>query len=147
MFYTKQDNSLIRDWREAYVGAALSPNSVLYINPPFSMASEFTQKAADSKVPVLGCVKYAPDTTWFQEQVEDRAAFVYVPDGRINFVDDNGELLHRIKDGKKVYGGANFPVCFPLWTPYNQAGKAKFIRFARDKENYQTPEEKTLEKQ
>lgn len=146
-FFTKEDDALLHSWANAYFENQLFANNVLYINPPFSMAREFTEKAVKSNVPVLGCVKYAPDTAWFQDNVEDGANYIYVPDGRINFVDENGELLHRIKDGKKIYGGANFPVCFPLWLPYNNGGEAQRVRFKRDKQKYQTPEESKLERQ
>ena len=120
-------------------------NCALWMNPPFSLASEFTTKAANqasSGCLIIGCVKHAPDADWFQE-MEKRATFIYVPDGRIQFLRANGEPFERpefkdgIPTGKNLKSGANFPLCFPLWTPFNNGGEAKYIRFKRDKEGFE----------
>lgn len=123
-YFTKEDDALSRPW------SILKGNSALWMNPPFSLASEFTTKAADEAqrgCVIIACVKHAPDATWFQE-MEKRATFIYVPDGRVNF---------RKPDGAAFKHGANFPLCFPIWTPFNSGNIAEQIRFKRDKAGYE----------
>ena len=84
----------------------------------------------------IGCVKHAPDADWFQE-MEKRATVIYVPDGRVQFLKaDGSEFTRTDKNGKTVKSGANFPLCFPLWTPFNHGNEAKQVRFKRDKKGY-----------
>jgi len=130
-YWGKDDDSLsIKCWLEwrGYHEPFLL-NSAFWMNPPFSMAKEFTDKAAEQAklgVVTLGCVKHAPDANWFQE-MEKQATVIYVPDGRIGFVK---------ADGSAFKNGANFPICFPLWTPFNHGGQAKYVRFKREKAKY-----------
>lgn len=144
-YWSKEDDSLSLPWHDAYVDSAGMPkysdqNCALWMNPPFSLAKQFTTKAAneaESGVITIGCVKHAPDADWFIE-MEKRATFIYVPDGRIQFLKSNGEPFTRTdkKTGKQVKSGANFPLCFPLWTPFNNGGSAKQVRFIREKDKY-----------
>ena len=46
-------------------------------------------------------------------------------------------MIGGIPTGKNVKSSANFPLCFPLWTPFNNGGEAKQIRFKRDKEGFE----------
>lgn len=144
-YWTKEDDALSIPWHDAYTNTAGMPkhsdqNCALWMNPPFSMASQFTTKAADeanSGAVILGCCVHAPDRAWFQE-MEKRATFIYVPDKRIQFLKHDGTPFTR-KDphtGKTVRSGANFPLCFPLWTPFNNGGEAKQVRFITEKEKY-----------
>lgn len=133
-YFTKEDDALTRSWKGS------NSKGCNWMNPPFSLASEFTTKAAHEAmkgVVTIGCVKHAPDATWFQE-MEKRATFIYIPDGRIQFLKSDGTPFMRIdkKTGKQVKSGANFPLCFPLWTPFNNGGEAKQIRFKRDQKRY-----------
>lgn len=96
-------------------------NWAAWMNPPFSQAQEFTQKAsfeASKGMVVIGCVKDAPDTTWYQEHVESNATVIYKPTSRIQFVKPDGTPFMRLdkKQKKWVKSGTNFPVCFPVWT-------------------------------
>ena len=144
-FFTKDHDALAQDWHECYIDGAGMPkyssqNCALWMNPPFSKAKDFTTKAADEAlngVVTLGCCVHAPDRTWFQE-MEKRATFIYVPDKRIQFLKHDGTPFTRIDPHtkKEVRSGANFPLCFPLWTPFNNGGEAKQIRFKTDKEKY-----------
>ncbi len=140
-YWTKDDDALKLNWLEKYydLNANYEMVNSFWMNPPFSKAKEFTTKAADealSGVVTLGCCVHAPDRSWFQE-MEKRATFVYVPNHRIQFLKHDGKPFTRIdKHGKEVKSGANFPICFPLWTPFNNGGEAKFIRFECDKEKY-----------
>ena len=144
-YWDKSDNALTQSWDVKYSAEATSALHAFWQNPPFSLAAEFTTKAADEAlngVVTIGCVKHAPDADWFIE-MEKRATFIYVPDGRIQFLKANGEPFERpemkggIPTGKNLKSGANFPLCFPLWTPFNNGGEAKQIRFKRDKEGYE----------
>lgn len=141
-WWTKEDDALKKSWDRKYydMNAHFEVVNAFWMNPPFSLASEFTTKAADEAqqgVITLGCVKHAPDTAWFQK-MEKRATFIYVPNQRIQFLTHDGKPFTRIdkNTGKRVSSGANFPLCFPLWTPFNNGGKAKQIRFVCDKERY-----------
>lgn len=148
-FWSKEDNALSYSWRDAYLDSDGTPkyseqNLALWMNPPFSFAEEFTSRAAEEAKAgslVIGCVKHAPDADWFIE-MEKRATFIYVPDGRIQFLKADGtpferpEIKQGIPTGRNVKSGANFPICFPLWTPFNNGGEAKQIRFKRDIEKY-----------
>lgn len=139
-YWDKEDDALSCDWINAYGTDLFTTNQALWMNPPFSLAKEFTTKAADEAlkgVVTIGCVKHAPDATWFQE-MEKRATFIYIPDGRIQFLKADGTQFMRKdkKTGKQVKSGANFPLCFPLWTPFNNGGEAKQIRFKRDIKRY-----------
>ena len=145
-YYTIENDALKQCWSRKYIYRQRNSyhergsNAAYFMNPPFSMAKEFTTKAADEAlngVVTLGCVKHAPDATWFQE-MEKRATFIYVPDKRIQFLKHDGTPFTRIdtKTGKTVKSGANFPLCFPLWTPFNNGGEAKQVRFKTEKERY-----------
>lgn len=137
-YWTKEDDALIMNWLHQI--PTNSAKDAFWMNPPFSKAKDFTTKAADEAlkgVVTLGCCVHAPDRTWFQE-MEKRATFIYVPDKRIQFLKHDGTPFTRKdpKNGKEVRSGANFPLCFPLWTPFNNGGQAKQIRFKTDKEKY-----------
>ena len=148
-YWSKEDDALSLDWAAEFslnscAPQLLAPNDALWQNPPFSLAAEFTTKAADEAlkgVVTIGCVKHAPDSDWFIK-MEKRATFIYVPDGRIQFLKANGEPFVRqemkqgIPTGRNIPSGANFPVCFPLWTPFTNNGRAEFVRFKRDMEKY-----------
>ncbi len=140
-WWTKDHDALKQWWYVQLASPHFTPlNKACWMNPPFSLAKEFTTKAADEALKgcvTIGCVKHAPDTDWFQE-MEKRATFIYVPDGRIQFLKADGTPFTRIdkKTGKVVKSGANFPLCFPLWTPFNNGGEAKQIRFKRDQKRY-----------
>lgn len=150
-YWSVEDDALTQHWMDIYLDSAGMPkhsgcNLAAWMNPPFSLAKEFTTKAADEAlegVVTIGCVKHAPDTDWFQE-MEKRATFIYVPDGRIHFLKSDGTPFERpekkkgVLTGRMIKSGANFPVCFPLWTPFYNGGDAKQIRFKRNKEKYTT---------
>ena len=150
-YYDKGDDALAQDWSthvntlnynkaNDFIRSIATHRQSFWMNPPFSLAKEFTTKAADEALKgcvTIGCVKHAPDADWFQE-MEKRATFIYVPDGRIQFLKADGTPFTRIdkNSGKIVKSGANFPLCFPLWTPFNNGGEAKQIRFKRDQKRY-----------
>lgn len=146
-FWSKENDSLSINWTRMFynLNAGHEQVNAFWMNPPFSLASEFTTKAADEAekgVVTIGCVKHAPDADWFQE-MEKRATFIYIPDGRIQFLRADGTPFERpemkggIPTGRNLKSGANFPLCFPLWTPFNNGYEAKQIRFKRDKERYE----------
>lgn len=142
-YWSESDNALNIDWSQKffYMNANYEQVNAFWMNPPFSLAKEFTTKAADEArkgVVTIGCVKHAPDADWFQE-MEKRATFIYVPDGRIQFLTHDGKPFMRFdkKQNKWVKSGANFPLCFPLWTPFTNDGKAVQVRFKRDQKGFE----------
>ncbi len=140
-FYTKEDDAMKQDWAgDIYKQGLTYPERVVnpaaWMNPPFSMAGKFVRYAAAQAVngaTILSCVKHAPDAAWFQF-VEATASYIWVPDGRIQFAKFDGTPFMRLdkKTNKLTRSGANFPVCFPVWTPNNNGGKAEMIRFIRE---------------
>lgn len=140
-FWSKEDDCFKQNWGKSYRTASKSGKSAFWMNPPFSEAERFTEQAANAAlldgVVTLGCCVHAPDRDWFIE-MEKRATVIYVPDGRIQFLTHDGKPFTRWckKLEKHVRSGANFPLCFPLWTPFNHGGEAKQVRFKRDKEGY-----------
>lgn len=128
-FWTESDNCLTKDWNKLAIWEH-DPCQCYWMNPPFSDAMTFTEKAANEAIKgcnVLGCVKYAPDTEWFQKNVVGRATALFIPDGRINYVKP---------DGSAFKNGVNFPTVFPLWTPIPPTGNPLRINFKRDKKKY-----------
>jgi len=141
-FWSKEDNALDKNWADKLhkINTGYDQTNCLWMNPPFSQSKIFTLTAWQESIYgafVLGCVKHAPDVDWFQE-VERKATFIYVPDGRIQFLKHDGTPFTRWckKQNKHVKSGANFPVCFPLWTPFNNGGQAKYVRFNRNKKAF-----------
>lgn len=135
-YWCKEDDALSQDWSLTHKHFQASKKA-FWMNPPFSLAKEFTTIAADEALSgcvTIGCVKHAPDADWFIE-MEKRATVIYVPDGRIQFLKHDGKPFTRIdkKTGKEVKSGANFPLCFPLWTPFNTGDIALQVRFKRDR--------------
>jgi len=140
-FYTKKDDAMNQDWAgDIYKQALTYPKRVVnpaaWMNPPFSLANKFVRYAAEQArngATILSCVKHAPDVSWFQF-IEATASYIWVPDGRIQFTKFDGSPFMRLdkKQNKMVKSGANFPVCFPVWTPNINGGKAELIRFIRE---------------
>lgn len=117
-------------------------NWAAYMNPPFSEAETWTKKAsteAAKGLVIIGCVKDAPDTNWYQQHVEQQATAIYKPTGRLQFIKPDGTPFTRTdpKTGKQVRSGANFPVCFPVWTSLRLNQPAPIVRFKFDKARYQ----------
>lgn len=82
-----------------------------WCNPPFDLKPEFISKAvAEARAgnPGMMLLPYEPLTQWWLEHVEGKAAAIYEPDGRYNFVEPDGIT-------KKT--GVNFGSVFVLFTP------------------------------
>jgi phage N-6-adenine-methyltransferase len=143
-FFDEKMNALNVNWVE-YLGQfeqffmqSLGSHYAAWMNPPFSKAFDFTQKAAleaSKGMVIIGCVKDAPDTDWYQQNVESKATVIYKPTSRIQFLKPDGSKFTRYdKKAKKwVNSGANFPVCFPVWTPLQLNQSAPIVRFRPDK--------------
>jgi phage N-6-adenine-methyltransferase len=138
-YWDKKSNALTKDWLVKYEQITKSALDVFYCNPPFSMMDVFVDKIsteAKNGVTTLLCCTHAPDRDWFQ-RCEREATIIYVPDGRIQFLTHDGKKFTRIdKHGKTVSSGANFPLCFFLFTPFNHGGECKQVRFNRDQKRY-----------
>lgn len=97
----------------------------VWCNPPFSQKELFLKRAKEqsAKHNLIVCcmIPFEPCTKWWREYVSDKATFVYVPDGRYNFVDD--ETKQEVK-------GVNFCSCFVVFTPL-LTKEAVFINFER----------------
>ena len=97
----------------------------VWCNPPFSQKELFLRRAKEqsSKHNLTVCcmIPFEPCTKWWRACVSDKATFVYVPDGRYCFVDD--ETKQEVK-------GVNFCSCFVVFTPLHTK-EAVFINFER----------------
>lgn len=138
-FWTVNDDSLgIKDWAHGYRRVNAHGSAwAFWMNPPFSDVEAWVKKASEESrkgLIIIGLVKDAPDTDWFQRYVEREATAVYVPDGRVKFLrPDGSEFEHLNKNtGKMVKSGPNFPVCLPVWTPMRLGMPAPRPRFTRE---------------
>ena len=97
----------------------------VWCNPPFSQKELFLKRAkeqsAKHNLTVCCMIPFEPCTKWWRECVSDKATFVYVPDGRYCFVDD---------ETKQELKGVNFCSCFVVFTPLHTK-EAIFISFER----------------
>ncbi|WP_438863795.1 DNA N-6-adenine-methyltransferase [Neptunicella sp.] len=144
-FYTggQEDDALKLSWYHDMYGhfeEYENPprNWAAYMNPPFSKMKEFTKKANEEAlkgVVVIGCVKDAPDTGWYQEWVEETATVIIKPTTRIQFLKPDGSPFKRWDKKQKRWtkSGANFPVCFPVWTSIRHLQTPPIIRFTPEK--------------
>ena len=120
-FISPEKDSLKTEWGYAFADA----NRTVWCNPPFSQKELFLKRAkeqsAKHNLTVCCMIPFEPCTKWWRECVSDKATFVYVPDGRYNFVDD--ETKQEVK-------GVNFCSCFVVFTPLHTK-EAVFINFER----------------
>lgn len=79
-----------------------------WCNPPFSLKIEFLQKAYEQRKSGTICmmIPFEPATKWWRDNVDGKAAVVFVPDGRYSFVNPETGL---------VMSGVNFPSCFVVF--------------------------------
>ena len=120
-FISPTDDALISEW----IGVFGQLVKSVWCNPPFSQKELFLKRAkeqsAKHNLTVCCMIPFEPCTKWWREFVSDKATFVYVPDGRYNFVDD--ETKQEVK-------GVNFCSCFVVFTPLHTK-EAIFINFER----------------
>ena len=121
IFISPEDNALEVEWGK-HICVQLK---TVWCNPPFSQKELFLKRAKEqsAKHNLIVCcmIPFEPCTKWWREYVSDKATFVYVPDGRYCFVDD---------ETKKEVKGVNFCSCFVVFTPLHTK-EAVFINFER----------------
>ena len=121
IFISPEDNALEVEWGK-HIGVQLK---TVWCNPPFSQKELFLKRAKEQSekhnLTVCCMIPFEPCTKWWREFVSDKATFVYVPDGRYCFVDD---------ETKKEVKGVNFCSCFVVFTPMHTK-EAIFINFER----------------
>ena len=120
-FISPADDALTSEWNKHF-----GPDvKTIWCNPPFSQKELFLKRAkeqsAKHNLTVCCMIHFEPCTKWWRECVSDKATFVYVPDGRYCFVDD--ETKQEVK-------GVNFCSCFVVFTPLHTK-EAIFINFDR----------------
>lgn len=99
------------------------PLSVMWCNPPYSALPQFTAKCrweAHQGLIIVGLVPDSRSSRWYQDNVENVATTVFLPDGRLNFIKPDGT----------VKAGNPWPSCFPVWTPW-RTGTTTYARFNR----------------
>ena len=116
-FYSETDDALsdTRPWGEYTLNA-------MWCNPPFSLKTEFLDKAYSQRKQGLICmmIPYEPCTKWWRKYVDGRASVVFVPDGRYNFIDP--ETRREVK-------GVNFCSCFVVFNSLNVP--TQYVNFER----------------
>jgi len=121
-FWTEKDDSLSKAWMDEAEIMPLdcSTNFAFWMNPPYSDPATWCAKAYLESKRGLIIVGLLPDdrsTKWYQNWIEDRAAFVYVPDKRISFENAEGEPQKGNPKGS----------IFPVWMPM-RFDKTQYIR-------------------
>lgn len=120
-FISPRENALVVEWVSQFGVFVKSA----WCNPPFSQKELFLKRAKEQSekhnLTVCCMIPFEPCTKWWRECVSDKATFIYVPDGRYNFVDD---------ETKKEVKGVNFCSCFVVFTPLCTK-EAVFINFER----------------
>lgn len=117
-----------REWitpeQDALKTPWISGNGAVWCNPPFTMKLEFLERAhhqAKLYGRIVVCmIPQEPSTGWWQRYVVGKATFVFMPDGRYNFLDDATKLLAP---------GCNFCSCFVVFTPLNVP--TQYVHFVR----------------
>lgn len=98
----------------------------VWCNPPFSLKSEFLARAHDqavkNKLTVCCMIPFEIATGWWSELVQNKATFVFMPDGRYPFIHPETNELMRSPD---------FATCFVVYTPFNVP--TQYIPFKRSK--------------
>ena len=124
-FISLEKDSLKTELGFAFAFAFADANRAVWCNPPFSKKELFLKRAkeqsAKHNLTVCCMIPFEPCTKWWRECVSDKATFVYVPDGRYCFVDD---------ETKQEVRGVNFCSCFVVFTPLHTK-EAVFINFER----------------
>lgn len=137
-YWTEKHDALSQSWMQAMTYHRAATNDAMYMNPPFSKVDHWTYRASQEAmqgIVIIGCVKDAPDTDWYQDNVENEATVIYKPNSRLNFLKPDGTpFTHINKHGKVVKSGPNFPICFPVWTPLRTGQPAPIKRFKLNKE-------------
>lgn len=95
-FWAEEDDALSIDWMEELSQKNLTQGRsmpyAVWMNPPYSNPEIWCKKAYQESKFGLIIIGLLPDdrsTGWYQDWVEDKAAFIYLPDRRISFEDAN----------------------------------------------------------
>ena len=96
-YWDKKADAISKDWAYKFfkLNGQHESTNAFWMNPPFSLAKEFTTKAADEAlkgVLTIGCVKHETDADWFIE-MKRRVTFIDLHDGRILVLRSNGYTL------------------------------------------------------
>lgn len=113
---TPEQDALVTPW--------LSAGGAVWCNPPFTKKLAFLDRAYDQARrygrTVVCMIPHETATKWWKRHVRDRATFVFIPDGRYNFLDD---------ETKELSDGCNFCTSFVVFTPLN--APTQYIHFDR----------------
>lgn len=117
---TPQMDSLIQRW------ADFVDNGFVWCNPPFSRKLEFLEKAYIESIEngVRSClmIPYESATKWWLKFVYGRAAIVYIPNGRYNFIND---------ETKEEISGVPFASCFVYFDGQPDTHETQYVHFKR----------------
>lgn len=103
------DNAKCENYLDAYTNSLGvdwgSLKGTHWLNPPFSKAKEFFEKAAFQQNPMVAIYKAAnPETATWQEYIFKRADWVLFIAGRVNYVNAEGALLNGVPFGSALIG-------------------------------------------
>lgn len=94
-FYSKEDSSLEKDW---------SKLPVSWLNPPFSMAKKFFNKAATHKNLVCIYKSANLETRLWQEIIIPNASWICFLKGRTNYINSKGVKSNGVTFGSALIG-------------------------------------------
>lgn len=119
-FISPEQDALLLDWTPfGSIGA-------VWCNPPFSLKAEFLQKAFDqakkNRLVVCCMIPFEVATGWWSDNVQGKATFVFMPDGRYPFIHPETNELMRSPD---------FATCFVVYTPFSV--QTQYVPFQRSK--------------
>jgi len=123
-YLTKEDDALTKNWKSIVVREhqnATNPIVGAFMNPPYSKPYDWCKKAAmeaEKGLIVVGLLNDDRSTKWYQEYIEDVASICFVPNKRIAFLNDDGEIVKGNPKGQII----------PVYTPWN-IGKTEYVRF------------------
>lgn len=117
-------------------GRMITP--AIWMNPEFSEAERFVQKAADEAargVYVASLVNHSSGSEWWREIVRKRATFTLMPNGRVEYLTPDGGPFMTYNKKKKRWekSSPNFYSVLPVFTKIQPPGGAIELPFALEK--------------
>jgi len=139
-FISPEENAFNVDWRLrlsqiekniANIETVRHPfkQSAMWCNPPFDNKFEFIEECyrySKLGATIVMLLPWERTTGWWRDLINNKAARVFVPDGRYPFLDI---------DGKTQKSGVNFSSCFVEFSPrhFNITEYVDFVRADLDR--------------
>lgn len=111
-FIDEQADALTANWNDYLWDTEGQP--LIWCNPPYSMKQEFLARCAimqaETGLPVAALVPVAVTTDWWYRLVVARATTIFIPNGRICFINaETGELETQPREATAIVVYGNYP--------------------------------------